>query len=58
MTKAEVKTFIEEMGSIGDKWTEEQVEDTYDKDSLADALADRRRAIGTFGNIIGTLLNQ
>lgn len=58
MTKAEIATFIEEMEVIGDKWTEKQVEETYGKQSLADALADRKGAIDTFGKIVSTVLNQ
>lgn len=34
MTRAEIRTFIEEMESIGDVWTEEEAERCYGNLSL------------------------
>lgn len=58
MTKAEILTFIEEMESIGDIWTEEQVADTYGNDSLEDALKDRKSLLGMFFDNIGKIINR
>lgn len=58
MTKQEIQEFIEQMESIGDNWAEEDVERVYDSRSLEDALSDRRAALDTFFNIIGTVINK
>ena len=58
MKKKDVATFIEEMESIGDEWTPEQVEDVYGDSSLDEALADRKAAVGTFFDIIGKVINR
>jgi len=58
MTKAEIRTFIEEMENIGDKWTEEQVKRCYGDCTLEEALRDRRGALGTFFDIIGKVINR
>ena len=50
--------FIEEMESIGDEWTPEQVEDVYGDSSLDEALADRKASLGTFFDIIGKVINR
>ncbi len=57
MKKKEIDAFIEEMESIGDVWEAEDVERVYGKTSLDDALSDRKSALGTFFDIIGTVLN-
>ncbi len=58
MTKTEILTFIEEMESIGDIWTEEQVADVYGNDSLEDALKDRKSLLGMFFDNIGKIVNR
>lgn len=58
MKKKEVSTFIEEMQSIGDEWTPEQVEEVYGDSSLEEALADRKSSINMFFDIIGQVINR
>ena len=58
MKRKDVAVFIEEMESIGDEWTPEQVEDVYGDYSLEKALADRKAALGTFFEIIGQVINK
>lgn len=58
MKKKEIAEFIEEMESIGDIWTPEQVEDVYGKYSLTEALADRKNALGIFFDIVGKVINR
>ena len=57
MNKKEIDIFIEEMKSIGDEWTPEQVKDVYGDYSLEDAIADRKSSIGIFFDIIGKVIN-
>lgn len=52
MTKSEAEIFIDEMESIGDVWTVEQVMDVYGNVTLEMALKDRKASVGTFMNII------
>ena len=58
MKKADIATFIEEMETIGDGWTVEQVEDVYGDSALDEALADRKALLGTFFDIIGKVINR
>lgn len=58
MTKTEILTFIEEMESIGDIWTEEQVVDVYGDDSLEAALKDRKSVLGMFFDNLGKIINR
>lgn len=58
MKKKDITTFIEEMESIGDEWTPEQVEDVYGECTLDEALADRKSSLGTFFDIIGKVINR
>lgn len=58
MTKIEINTFIEKMEEIGDVWEPDDVERVYGDKSLEDALDDRMKAMSTFANIIGTVLNR
>lgn len=58
MKKKDIETFIEEMESIGDKWTPEQVEDVYGDSTLDEALKDRKSALGTFFDIVGKVINR
>lgn len=58
MKESDISTFIEELESIGDIWTPEQVEEVYGNFSLRDALADRKSSYGTFFNIIAKIINR
>ena len=58
MKEKEIAEFIEEMETIGDVWTPEQVKDVYGDTSLDDALADRKASIGTFFDILGKAINN
>lgn len=58
MTKQEIKNFIDEMKTIGDEWTAQQVEDVYGDLTLSDALTDRKASIGQFVNNIGKIINS
>ena len=58
MKKSDVDKFIEEMESIGDDWTPEQVEEVYGNCSLSEALSDRKASIGIFFDIVGKVLNR
>lgn len=58
MKKKDIDTFIEEMESIGDKWTPEQVEDVYGDSNLEEALADRKSSVGTIFDIISKVINK
>lgn len=52
MNKNEIWSFIEELGHLGDEWTEEQVNDVYGDWSYQDAVDDRKSDIAWFGNIV------
>lgn len=54
MTKAEIRSFIEEMKSIGDVWTEEEAERCYSNLSLRQALDTRKSEVGQFLSSLGT----
>ena len=58
MKKKDIDAFIEEMESIGDEWTPEQVEDVYGDLSLDEALADRKSSVGTLFDIIHKVINN
>ena len=58
MKKKDIDTFIEEMESIGDKWTPEQVDDVYGDSTLEEALTDRKSSVGTFFDIIRKVINN
>lgn len=58
MKKQDVAEFIEEMESLGDIWTPEQVEDVYGDSTLDKALADRKSSLGSFFDIIGKVINS
>ena len=58
MNKREIAEFIEEMETIGDVWTPEQVKDVYGDISLDEALTDRKASIGTFFDILGKAMNN
>ena len=48
MNKKEINEFIEEMESIGDIWTEEQVKDVYGNKTLEEALLERKSEVDLF----------
>lgn len=54
MTETEINTFIEEMESIGDTCTKEQVEECYGTVSLTEALNARKTEMGQFLSSLGT----
>lgn len=58
MKKKEIIMFIDEMESIGDEWTPDQVEDVYGDFSLEEALADRKASLDSFLNIMGKVISR
>lgn len=58
MKNKDINTFIEEMESIGDEWTPEQVENVYGDSTLEEALADRKSSVGTLFDIINKVINN
>lgn len=58
MTKSEAEIFIDEMESIGDVWTVEQVMDVYGNVTLEMALKGRKASVGTFMNIISAVIQK
>ena len=50
MSDSEVREFIEEMELLGDVWTEKEVREVYGKNSLSEALEDRRALFQIFAN--------
>ncbi len=58
MNKTEIQTFIEEMKSIGDIWTPEQVEKEYGDYSLEKALKDRKPLVAQFLGNIAKIINR
>ncbi|MBR5500641.1 MAG: hypothetical protein IKV74_03850 [Clostridia bacterium] len=57
MNKMEMNDFIEKMGSVGDEWTLEQVEDVYGNMTLEEALVDRKKSLDIFFGILGNAIN-
>lgn len=57
MKKADIETFIDEMSSFGDEWSEDQVEDCYGDMSLDEALESRRSEVGLFLSSLGTAVS-
>lgn len=57
MNKIEIQTFIEEMESIGDEWTEEEVERCYGDISLSEALNTRKSEVKQFLSTLGNTVN-
>ena len=58
MNKKDIEVCIEEMKTIGDEWTPEQVEDVYGNSTLDEALADRKSSLGSFFDIIERVFNR
>lgn len=56
MNKTEMESFIEEMETIGDIWTLEEVEREYGTYDLEGALADRRKLVAMHLINISSLL--
>ena len=58
MNKKDIEVFIEEMKTIGEEWTPEQVEDVYGNSTLDEALSDRKSSLGSFFDIIERVFNR
>ena len=58
MNKQDIQAFIEEMESIGDIWTDSEVEDVYGNSTLQDALADRKASLGMFFDNIQKIIHN
>ena len=58
MTKSEAEIFIDDMESIGDVWTVEQVMDVYGNDTLEKALEERKVSVGTVMDIISNIIRK
>ena len=58
MNKQEISIFIEEMEEIGDKWIPEEVENVYGRQTLHEALADRKAQLDIFFDIVGKFINK
>ena len=57
MKKRDIDAFIEEMESIGDIWTKEEVERVYGDSPLDEAVNSRKAALGLFFNILDSVIN-
>lgn len=62
MNKIEIQTFIEEMESIGDVWSEEEVQRCYGNISLSEAINIRKlevnQLLSTLGNVVNYLSSK
>lgn len=58
MNQKDAHLFIDEMKSIGDDWTIDQVMDIYGHTSLAVALSDRKNSIKMLSNILDKVINR
>ena len=58
MNQKDAQLFIDEMKSIGDEWTFDQVMDIYGHTSLAVALSDRKNSINMLSNILDKVINR
>lgn len=58
MNQKDAQLFIDEMKSIGDDWTIDQVMDIYGHTSLAVALSDRKNSINMLSNILDKVINH
>lgn len=58
MNNPEIEEFIECMEEQGDEWDEEQVKRVYGDMSLEDAITKRRSELGSFFDILGTVINR
>ena len=58
MNQKDAQLFIDEMKSIGDDWTIDQIMDIYGHTSLAVALSDRKNSINMLSNILDKVINR
>lgn len=58
MNNQEINEFIEQMKTIGDSWTVDQVKDVYGNTSLEDALKDRKSSVDQLLSIMGKVINR
>lgn len=58
MNQKDAQLFIDEMKSIGDDWTIDQVMDIYGHTSLSIALSDRKSSINMLSNILDKVINR
>ena len=58
MNQKDAQLFIDEMKSIDDDWTIDQVMDIYGHTSLAVALSDRKNSINMLSNILDKVINR
>lgn len=58
MNQKDAQLFIDEMKSIGDDWTIDQVMDIYGHTSLAVALSVRKNSINMLSNILDKVINR
>ena len=56
MNKVESREFVMEMEKSGDFWLEEQVENIYGKQTLAEALQDRKKQVREFMKLMNEKL--
>lgn len=56
MNKVESREFVMEMEKSGDFWSEEQVENIYGKQTLAEALQDRKKQVREFMKLMNEKL--
>ena len=56
MQDSELSMFIEEMEEIGDVWELEDVKRVYGDVSLEEAIADRKKSVGMFLDIIANTI--
>lgn len=58
MSDSEVREFIEEMEQLGDVWKKEEVREVYRKDSLSEALADRKALLQILANNMKMIMER
>lgn len=58
MNRCEMNYFIEEMATIGDYWTVEEVKDVYGRKSLEDALNERKSVVDSFLQDFALLMSE
>ena len=58
MKKSEAEIFVDEMESMGDVWTEEQVLDLYGNNTLEEALEERKASMEIFIDIISAVIQK
>ena len=58
MRRNEADYFIEELRTIGDEWTPEQVMEAYGDTPLVEAIRSRKRDVANYFNMINAMLNR